>query len=172
VKILVLNGPNLNLLGRREPGIYGTLTLDALNRELAAYGEELNSSRPNNAATVELFFFQSNHEGVLVDTIQNAQRAYNGLVYNPAAHTHYSIALRDAVAAVPTPVVEVHLSNISTREDFRRLSLMQDVCIAQFKGEGALSYKKAIAHLVAHLDATKEETPAENPALLPNRRRP
>jgi 3-dehydroquinate dehydratase-2 len=153
MKILVLNGPNLNLLGRREPQIYGNMTLDALNRELAAWVEdELNATRTGDAA-IEPIFFQSNHEGLLIDTIQGAPRAYAGIVYNPAGHTHYSIALRDAVAAIPLPVVEVHLSDISAREPFRQTSVIAPVCIAQYKGEGAESYKKAIKHLVEHLEA-------------------
>jgi 3-dehydroquinate dehydratase-2 len=153
MKLLILNGPNLNLLGRREPEIYGTMTLDALNRELAAYiDSDINPGRASDAA-IEPVFFQSNHEGQLVDTIQGAPRAYSGIVYNPAGHTHYSIALRDAIAAIPTPVIEVHLSDISARDPFRQISVIKDVCIAQYKGEGPTSYKKAIKHLVEHLDA-------------------
>jgi 3-dehydroquinate dehydratase-2 len=151
VKILVLNGPNLNLLGQREPEIYGSLTLDALNRQVAAYAERLNETRADDAQ-LELFFFQSNHEGILVDTIQNSPRGYNGSIYNPAAHTHYSIALRDAIAAVPTPVVEVHLSDIRAREEFRHHSVMADVCIAQFMGNGAASYEEALDFLTNYLD--------------------
>ena len=158
MKILVLNGPNLNLLGQREPDIYGTLTLDALNRELAQYAEQLGDQRLGDAQGIELYFYQSNHEGIIVDTIQNAPRAYAGIVYNPAAHTHYSIALRDAIAAVPTPVVEVHLSDISTREPFRSVSVITDVCLAQFKGKGADSYKEALAALVEHLDQGTQGT--------------
>ena len=156
MKILVLNGPNLNLLGVREPEIYGSLTLDGLNREIAAYAEVLNEKRPDGAPQIDLFFYQSNHEGILVDTIQNAQRNYEGIVYNPAAHTHYSIALRDAIAAISVPVVEVHLSDISAREDFRALSVMKDVCIGQCAGKHVDSYKEALDMLVAHLDAKSE----------------
>jgi 3-dehydroquinate dehydratase-2 len=155
MKLLILNGPNLNLLGQREPDVYGTLTLTALNRQIAEHIEELNVGRPQDQH-IEAFFSQSNHEGVLVDTLQSAQRAYEGIVYNPAAHTHYSVALRDAIAGVPTPVVEVHLSDIATREEFRHISLMEDVCIAQFKGEGAASYLKAVDYLVDYLDSTAE----------------
>jgi 3-dehydroquinate dehydratase-2 len=155
MKILVLNGPNLNLLGQREPDIYGAMTLDELNRTVAAYAHTLNELRMTKKSElepVELVFYQSNHEGVLVDTIQNAQRIYQGIIYNPAAHTHYSIALRDAVAAIPIPVVEVHLSDIAKREQFRHISVMTDVCIAQFKGKGVQSYIDALEHLVGYLE--------------------
>jgi 3-dehydroquinate dehydratase-2 len=153
MNILVLNGPNLNLLGQREPDVYGTLTLDELNRQLARFGEELNERRTGLRERVELYFYQSNHEGVLVDTIQDAPRNYQGIVYNPAAHTHYSIALRDAIASVPIPVVEVHLSDISLREGYRSHSVIADACIGQFKGRGAISYRDGIELLVERLDA-------------------
>ena len=152
MKILVLNGPNLNLLGRREPAIYGSQTLDALNREIAGYADELNSGRGSDDQ-VELQFFQSNHEGILIDTIQNSPRGYQGLIYNPAGHSHYSIALRDAIAAVETPVVEVHLTDISTREEFRRHSVMTDVCIGQFMGKGTQSYREALDCLIDYIDS-------------------
>ncbi|MDR2107869.1 MAG: type II 3-dehydroquinate dehydratase [Coriobacteriales bacterium] len=151
MKLLVLNGPNLNLLGRREPDIYGSQSLDDINRAIAQYVQTGYGER------VTLQFFQTNHEGQLVDTIQNAPRAYAGIVYNPAAHTHYSVALRDAIAAVPTPVVEVHLSDITTREEFRRNSLMTDVCIGCFMGKGLRSYLEALDALIAHLDALSDE---------------
>jgi 3-dehydroquinate dehydratase-2 len=159
VKILVLNGPNLNLLGQREPDIYGALTLDELNRQLAWYGEELNQSRVDQKERIDLYFYQSNHEGVLVDTIQNAPRDYEGVVYNPAAHTHYSIALRDAIASINIPVVEVHLSNINAREGFRSNSVMAEVCIGQFKGRGVASYKDGIELLVDYLDVLNSSSP-------------
>jgi 3-dehydroquinate dehydratase-2 len=152
MKILVLNGPNLNLLGQREPEIYGTLTLDEMNRQLALFGEELNARRVD-MERIELYFYQSNHEGILVDTVQNAQHTYAGIIYNPAAHTHYSVALRDAIASVPTPVVEVHLSDISAREGFRALSVMTDACIGQFKGRGVDSYKDALEALITYLES-------------------
>jgi 3-dehydroquinate dehydratase-2 len=159
VKILVLNGPNLNLLGQREPDIYGELTLDELNRQLARFGEELNGGRADCQERVDLYFYQSNHEGILVDTIQNAPRDYNGIVYNPAAHTHYSIALRDAIASISIPVVEVHLSNINAREGFRSYSVMADACIGQFKGRGVVSYKDGIELMVDYLDALNNPEP-------------
>ncbi|MDR1183935.1 MAG: 3-dehydroquinate dehydratase [Coriobacteriales bacterium] len=153
MNILVLNGPNLNLLGQREPDVYGTLTLDELNRQLAQFGEELNERRAGVRERVELFFYQSNHEGVLVDTIQDAPRNYQGIVYNPAAHTHYSIALRDAIASITIPVVEVHLSDISLREGFRSHSVIVDACIGQFKGRGAISYRDGVEFIVERIDA-------------------
>jgi 3-dehydroquinate dehydratase-2 len=152
MKILILNGPNLNLLGQREPEIYGTLTLDEMNRQLALFGEEINEKRAEGAERVELFFYQSNHEGALIDTIQEAQHIYAGIVYNPAAHTHYSVALRDAIASIPLPVVEVHLTDISSREGFRAFSIIADACIGQFKGRGVDSYKDALEALVNYLD--------------------
>lgn len=152
MRILVLNGPNLNLLGVREPEIYGTLTLDELNREVEAYARKLNEHRHEGPQQIELAFFQSNHEGVLVDTIQAAAGTYAGIVYNPAAHTHYSLALRDAVAAIGIPVVEVHLSDIAAREAFRATSVIAEVCVGQCKGKGVESYKEALAMLVRVLD--------------------
>jgi 3-dehydroquinate dehydratase-2 len=152
MRILVLHGPNLNLLGQREPEIYGSLTLDDLNRQIALYAEELNKKRTAVAARIELYFYQSNHEGVLVDTIQSASRSYAGIVYNPAAHTHYSIALRDAIAATSLPVVEVHLTDLRAREEFRARSVTAEVCIGQFMGDGVGSYRDGLDFLVAHLD--------------------
>jgi 3-dehydroquinate dehydratase-2 len=151
MKILVLNGPNLNLLGQREPAIYGTISLDDLNRELAQYAEGLNADR-GEKETIELFFYQTNHEGVLIDMIQKAAETYAGVVYNPAAHTHYSIALRDAVAGVPIPVVEVHYSDIAVREGFRHVSVIKDACISQFKGRGVKSYEEGLEFLVEYID--------------------
>jgi 3-dehydroquinate dehydratase-2 len=146
MKILVLNGPNMNMLGRRPVDIYGSLTLSELEKAI------VDEFRPEiDAEKLELLFFQTNHEGQLIDLIQNADRSYQGIVYNPAAHTHYSIALRDAVEAAAVPVVEVHLSDISTREQFRQKSVIADVCIAQFMGEGPESYKKGIRKLIEHL---------------------
>jgi 3-dehydroquinate dehydratase-2 len=153
MKLLVLNGPNLNLLGKREPEIYGTLTLDELNRSVAKYAQQLNDRIADERYRLELHFFQSNHEGVLVDAIQKAQGIYDGIVYNPAAHTHYSIALRDAIASVEVPVIEVHLSNIIARESFRSVSVMKDVCIGQVMGKGVESYKDAVSTVAEHVRA-------------------
>ena len=124
-KILLLNGPNLNMLGVREPEVYGRDTLDSIEAEVVAYGAERG---------VQVDCFQSNHEGVLIDKIHEAHWRYDGIVYNPGAHTHYSYALRDAVGSIDTPVVEVHLSDINAREPFRAVSVIEPVCIAQVIG--------------------------------------
>ena len=138
--ILVLNGPNLNLLGVREPDVYGTVTLADIEREVKAYAAE-------RGARVDCF--QSNHEGALVDKLHEARGAYDGIVYNPGAHTHYSYALRDAVSSIDVPTVEVHLSDISAREEFRRNSVIAPVCVAQIKGKGKEGYKEAVDVLLA-----------------------
>lgn len=138
--ILVLNGPNLNLLGVREPDVYGTVTLADIEREVKAYAA-------GRGARVDCF--QSNHEGALVDKLHEARGAYDGIVYNPGAHTHYSYALRDAVSSIDVPTVEVHLSDISAREEFRRTSVIAPVCVAQIKGKGKEGYKEAVDVLLA-----------------------
>jgi 3-dehydroquinate dehydratase type II len=135
MKILLLNGPNLDLLGVREPAIYGTETL--------ADVEHLFCSEASKRG-VEASCFQSNHEGVLIDKLHEARGEFKGVVYNPAAHTHYSYALRDAIAAIGIPVVEVHISDICARESFRAVSVLEDVCIAQVKGEGIEGYIHAL----------------------------
>ena len=134
-KYLLLNGPNLDMLGVREPEIYGRDTLDTIEAEVVAYGAERG---------VQVDCFQSNHEGVLIDKIHEAHWRYDGIVYNPGAHTHYSYALRDAVGSIDTPVVEVHLSDINAREPFRAVSVIESVCIAQIKGKGKEGYKEAL----------------------------
>ncbi|QOX64796.1 type II 3-dehydroquinate dehydratase [Anoxybacterium hadale] len=139
MKILVINGPNLNMLGVREPEIYGTLTLDEINHQLLEKGKELN---------VELEFFQSNHEGSIIDKIQESYGFIKGMVINPGAYTHYSIAIRDAIAAVGIPTVEVHLSDINSREDFRKISVIKSVCVKQIWGKGLHSYLEALEFLV------------------------
>ena len=141
--ILVLHGPNLNLRGTREPDVYGRATLADIDRQLAELAGELGT-------TVESF--QSNHEGALIDRIHAAARAgAAGLLINPGAYTHTSIALRDAIAAVAIPTVEVHLSNIHARESFRRRSQIAPVVVAQVAGFGAASYALALRGLVARL---------------------
>lgn len=146
LKILVLHGPNLNLLGKREPGIYGTQTLQDIDRLLMTEAIDLS---------VELSVLQSNHEGVLVDRIQDAFGNFEGLLINPAAYTHTSVALRDAIAAVAIPTVEVHLSNIHKRESFRQHSYIAPVAVGQISGFGAESYRLGLRALVAHLRSQK-----------------
>lgn len=141
-KILVLNGPNLNLLGTREPEIYGSLTLADINECLRRRAE---------AAGVEIEFMQSNHEGVLVDAIQAARDRVDYIILNAAAFTHYSIAIRDAIAAVDVPVIEVHLSNIHQREKFRHKSVIAPVVLGQIAGLGAESYMAALEAILCRM---------------------
>jgi 3-dehydroquinate dehydratase-2 len=137
MRLLVINGPNLNLLGVREPHIYGSQTL-------ADIEQDLRESFPD----VEFEFFQSNHEGAIIDVIQSTiGSAFNGVVMNPGAFTHYSYAIRDAVAALTIPVIEVHLSNIHMREEFRRHSVIAPVCKAQLSGFGSTGYRLAVTTL-------------------------
>jgi len=139
--IAIINGPNLNLLGLREPEIYGKLTLEMLNKEIREYAGNKG---------LKLKFFQSNHEGAIIDFIQEVYMKISGLIINPAAFTHYSIAIRDAIAATAVPTVEVHLSDISTREAFRHTSLIADVCIGQIYGLGKESYLRGLDLLIKH----------------------
>jgi len=143
MNVLVVNGPNLNLLGRREPGLYGHATLEEIEIRMMALGEELG---------LKLEFLQSNSEGALVDAVQSAAGRAAAIVINPAAYTHTSIALRDAITAVGVPAVEVHLSNVHAREEFRRTSLTAPACrgvIAGFGAEGYLLALRAVASLLA-----------------------
>ena len=142
MKILVLNGPNLNLLGLREPEIYGKGTYADLTR---AVREECRRRG------VRVRFLQSNSEGVLVTAIQNAYGKYDGIIINPAAYTHTSVAVRDALEAVKLPAVEIHISNIHTREEFRHRSLTAPVCVGQIVGLGADGYEWAFRALVRHI---------------------
>ncbi len=129
--VLVLHGPNLNLLGTREPAVYGHLTLEEINARLVEVGKGLG---------LEVRCFQSNHEGALIDALQEARTWAQGVVFNPGGYTHTSVALRDAIAAIGIPVIEVHLSNVDAREEFRRLSLISPVCRGKISGFGWYSY--------------------------------
>ena len=139
MKILVLNGPNINMLGIREPGIYGKETFQNLLELLAKTAEELD---------IEIEQFQSNHEGCLVDKIQSAYGKIDGIVINPAAYTHTSIAILDALKSVAIPAVEVHISDVSTREDFRQISYARLACEKTIMGQGIEGYRQAIEYLV------------------------
>ncbi|MCL2680703.1 MAG: 3-dehydroquinate dehydratase [Coriobacteriia bacterium] len=140
VKLLILNGPNLNLLGNRLPEIYGALTLKQLQQQLAQY---VQTHHPQFTLTC----LQANCEGALIDALQAARLDCAGVVFNPAAYTHYSYALRDAIEAIAIPVVEVHLTDIDQREDFRSISVVREVCAAHFQGRGLQSYTDAIDYL-------------------------
>jgi 3-dehydroquinate dehydratase-2 len=140
--ILILHGPNLNLLGRREPEVYGSLTLANIDDMLADLGNELG---------VEIRSFQSNGEGALMDALHEAAAWADGVVFNPGGYTHTSVALRDAVSAIGIPVVEVHLSNIQGREGFRRRSLIAPVCAGSVSGFGWRSYELGLRGLLARL---------------------
>jgi len=147
--ILVLHGPNLNLLGAREPRLYGRTTLAEIDQDLRRRGAELG---------VEVESFQSNHEGKLIDRVQKARGGAAALVVNAGGYTHSSVALRDALAALDLPVVEVHLTNLAAREPFRHTSLLAPVCVGQITGLGALGYRLALEAAV-HLCNRSEKGP-------------
>lgn len=140
MKILIIHGPNLNLLGKREPEIYGTLTLEDINQRIRALAKELG---------VEVSCVQSNHEGVLVQAIHDAMGLYQAIVINPGAYTHTSIALRDAISSAGIPTVETHISNIYRREDFRKHSYISGVAIGQIAGFGVDSYLLGLRAAIA-----------------------
>ncbi len=134
-RVLIINGPNLNLLGTREPGIYGNETLEDIACKCGTYAQELG---------MEMDFIQSNHEGEIIDKIHDARGKYDVIIMNPGAYTHYSIAIRDAVKAIGIPVIEVHLSNVHAREEFRSKAVIAPVCAGQISGFGSVSYIAAL----------------------------
>ena len=142
-RILVLHGPNLNLLGTREPEVYGTTTLEEINADLTTAAKEWGS---------ELDFFQSNHEGALIDRIQEAASWADGILVNPGGLTHTSVCLRDALSAAGLPVVEVHLSNVFAREEFREHSFVSGIAGGVISGFGPLSYRLGLQALLEHLE--------------------
>ena len=135
---LILHGPNLNMLGIREPGIYGSLSLEEINKKLQETAKSLD---------VQLRIIQSNQEGILIDSIQDALNWASGIIFNPGGYTHTSVALRDAIATIKIPVIEVHLSNVQAREEFRRVSMVAPVCLGTISGFGWHSYKLALIAL-------------------------
>ena len=138
MRILVVNGPNLNLLGKREPAVYGTVTLSAIENRIRTRFPD-----------IQFDFFQSNHEGALIDQLQKTvDGGFDGVVINPGAYSHYSYAIRDAIAALRIPVIEVHLSNVHAREEFRRHSVITPVCKGVIAGFGEISYELAVKFLV------------------------
>ena len=153
-RIQVIHGPNLNLLGQREPDVYGRTKLGDIDERLGSFAKE---------AGIEVRILQSNHEGVIIDAIQQASGWADGLVINPGAHTHYSYAIRDAIAGVGLPTVEVHLSNVYAREGFRHTSVIAPVCLGQISGFGWQSYVMGLTALVEHLGSLAERAGEESP---------
>lgn len=144
MKILIINGPNLNMLGKREPGIYGNLSLEQIETKIKELAFELN---------IQVEFKQSNHEGYLLDWIQQSQEnSFDGIILNAGAYTHTSIAIHDAIKSIKTPVIEVHLSNIYTRESFRHHSYISSVAVGQISGFGTDSYLLALRAIKSYLE--------------------
>lgn len=143
MKLLIINGPNINMLGIREPGVYGSQSYQELLRLLDHWAEVLG---------VEICHFQSNHEGAIVDEIQAAYGVYDGIVINPAAYTHTSVAILDALKAVAIPAVEVHISDVKAREDFRQVSYARLACIHTIMGQGLDGYRQAMVYLKDYLE--------------------
>jgi 3-dehydroquinate dehydratase-2 len=155
MKVVVIQGPNLNMLGHREQNIYGPMKLEDIHNQMSAFAEQNG---------VEIEFFQSNLEGEIVDKIQECLGEANGIIINPAAYTHTSIAIRDAIAAVQIPTVEVHLSNVYAREEFRQKSLTAPVCAGQITGFGPFSYHMAmiaITQIMSEVKAMREAQQAQ-----------
>jgi 3-dehydroquinate dehydratase-2 len=153
-RIQVIHGPNLNLLGQREPDVYGRATLPVIDERLGSFAEE---------AGIEVRILQSNHEGVIIDAIQQASEWADGLVINPGAYTHYSYAIRDAIAGAGLPAVEVHLSNVHARERFRHTSVIAPACLGRISGFGWQSYVLGLRALVEHLCSLAERRDEESP---------
>lgn len=139
MKVLLLHGPNLNLLGTREPEVYGSMTLDDINEKMIALGKELGA---------EVICKHSNHEGALIDALHDARTWASGVVFNPGGYTHTSVALRDAISAIVIPVIEVHLSNVYAREEFRHVSFVSAVCKGKVTGFGWRSYELGLRGLI------------------------
>lgn len=146
IQILIINGPNLNKLGEREPEIYGSETLDDINKKISSFCS-------NNAVTPS--FYQSNHEGDIVDKIQSIKNSIDAIIINPAAYTHTSIAIRDALNLLNIPIIEVHLSNIYARETFRHHSFSAPICLGQIAGFGSYGYSLAILAIINHINKNK-----------------
>ncbi len=144
--VLVLNGPNLNLLGLREPGVYGSTTLEDINAKMVELGKQLG---------IEVRCFQSNHEGALIDALHDARNWAAGVVFNPGGYTHTSVALRDAISAINIPVIEVHISNVHAREEFRHHSMISAVCAGTISGLGINSYLLGLRALTEKVPSGK-----------------
>lgn len=146
-KILILNGPNINMLGIREPGIYGKLSLQQIENNVKALADKIG---------VQVHFYQSNHEGEIIDRIHQSLNEIEGIVFNPGAFTHYSFAIRDALSAVQIPTIEVHLSNLHKREEFRQISVTAPIAVGQICGFGSYSYELGLLAIHKHLQEIGE----------------